>query len=67
MCWGVALTLSPLAAGETLDRLGGRALWTACLLLALAVGAGHLLTAGPRRHRLAAVAAAAPDERPAAP
>jgi MFS family permease len=66
MCWGVALTLSPLAAGETLDRLGGRALWTACLLLALAVGAGHLLTAGPRRHRLAAVAAA-PDERPAAP
>jgi MFS family permease len=55
MCFGIAFSLSPLAAGEVLQRLGGRALWLLCLAVALAVSAGHLLTAEPRRKRLAAL------------
>jgi len=58
MCWGVAFTLSPLGAGEALQRLGGRTLWLLCLAVALVVAAGHVLTAGPRRLRLAALASA---------
>jgi MFS family permease len=57
MCWGVAFTLSPLAAGEAMQRLGTRSLWLLCLAVALAVAFGHLVTAGPRRNRLAALAA----------
>jgi hypothetical protein len=57
MCWGIAFTLSPLGAGEVMQRLGARTLWLLCLALSLAVAAGHLLTAGPRRARLAALAA----------
>jgi len=36
-----------------MQRLGARALWLLCLAVALAVAAGHLLTAEPRRRRLA--------------
>ena len=57
MCWGIAFTLSPLEAGEVIQRLGARTLWLLCLAISLAVAAGHLLTAGPRRARLAALAA----------
>ena len=55
MCWGVAFTLSPLGAGEVLQRAGARTLWLLCLAVALAVSAGHLLSAGARRRRLAAL------------
>jgi MFS family permease len=55
MCWGIAFTLSPLAAGELMQRLGGRALWLLCFVVAIAVAAGHLLTAEPRRRRLVAL------------
>ncbi len=57
MCWGIAFTLSPLGAGEVIQRLGARTLWLLCLAVSLAAAAGHLLTAGPRRSRLAALAA----------
>jgi len=63
MCFGIAFTLSPLAAGEVLQRLGGRALWLLCLAVALVVSAGHLLTAEPRRRRLAALLQS-PAEQP---
>jgi MFS family permease len=56
MCWGAALTLSPLAAGEVLHRLGAQALWLLCVVLAIGVAAGHLLTGGSRRGRLAVAA-----------
>src|SRR5712664_939862 len=55
MCWGAAFTISPFAAGEVIQRFGARALWLLCLAVALAVSAGHLLTAEPRRKRLAAL------------
>jgi len=54
MGWGVAFTLSPLAAGEVLQRAGSAALWLGCLGVAVVVAAGHLLTAGERRRRIAA-------------
>jgi MFS family permease len=56
MCWGVAFTLAPLGAGASIQRLGARSLWLLCLAVGLAVAALHLLTAGPRRSRLAALA-----------
>jgi MFS family permease len=56
MTWGVAFTVSPLAAGEAMQRFGARALWLLCLAVAAAVAVGHLLTAEPRRKRLAALA-----------
>jgi MFS family permease len=56
MCWGVAFTVSPILAGEAMQRLGMRALWFCCLAVAAAVAGGHLLTAEPRRRRLSAVA-----------
>jgi MFS family permease len=55
MSWGVAFTISPLAAGEVIQRFGSRTLWLLCLAVAVAVSAGHLLTAEPRRRRLAAL------------
>ncbi len=61
MCWGVAFTVSPLAAGEAMQRLGARALWLLCLAVAAAVAGGHLLTAEPRRTRLAALARSEPE------
>ena len=61
MCWGVAFTVSPLVAGETMQRLGARGLWLLCLAVAVAVAAGHLLTAEPRRERLAALARSEPE------
>jgi MFS family permease len=57
MSWGIAFALSPIFAGEMIGRLGQRALWLACLALGLAVAAGYLLTAGPRRRRIASVQA----------
>lgn len=56
MCWGLSLVLSPLAAGAALQHLGPRALWLLCLAVAACVSLGHLLTAQPRRLRLAALA-----------
>jgi MFS family permease len=55
MCWGAAFTISPFAAGEVIERLGARTLWLLCLAVAGGVSAGHILTAGPRRKRLAAL------------
>jgi hypothetical protein len=55
MCWGAAFTISPFAAGEVIERLGARTLWLLCLAVAVGVSAGHILTAGPRRKRLAAL------------
>src|SRR5207248_7427086 len=53
MCWGAAFTISPFAAGEVIQRFGARILWLLCLAVAVAVSVGHVLTAEPRRRRLA--------------
>ena len=53
MCWGIAFTIAPLGAGEAMQRFGPRTLWLLCFAVALAVSVGHLLTAEPRRRRLA--------------
>jgi hypothetical protein len=45
-----------------MQRLGLRALWLLCLVVALVVAALHVLTAGPRRSRLAALSPP-PSER----
>jgi len=66
MCWGIAFTIAPLAAGETMQRLGPRALWLLCLAVAFAVSAGHLVTAEPRRRRLAELEQAPAEPRPPA-
>jgi MFS family permease len=55
MCWGAAFTISPFAAGEVMQRFGSRTLWLLCFAVAAAVSAGHILTAEPRRTRLAAL------------
>jgi MFS family permease len=55
MCWGLAFTVSPLVAGEAMQRLGARSLWLLCFVVSVAVSAGHLLTAEPRRRRIAAL------------
>jgi len=55
MCWGAAFTISPIAAGEVMQRFGARSLWLLCLAVAAVVCAGHLLTGDQRRRRLAAV------------
>ncbi len=57
MAWGVAFTIAPVLGGEVLTRAGGGALWATCLAIGLSVAVGHLLAAGPRRRRLAAIAA----------
>jgi MFS family permease len=59
MSWGVAFTASPLLAGEVIARLGGRALWVACLGIAAAVAAGYLATGADRRRRVEALHAPA--------
>ena len=56
MSWGVAFTIGPVAAGEVIQRLGSRTLWLLCLGVAGAVSVGHLVTAEPRRRRLAELA-----------
>jgi MFS family permease len=56
--WGLALTLSPLVAGKVLQGAGARTLWLSCLATGLLVAVGHLVAAGPRRRRLAQLAAA---------
>lgn len=57
MAWGVAFTIAPVFGGEVLTRAGGRTLWGLCLAIGVAVAAGHLAAAGPRRRRLAALRA----------
>jgi MFS family permease len=54
MMFGLAMTLGPLLGGHLLTLGGGRLLWTACLVVALAVATGHLLARGPRQRRLLA-------------
>ena len=53
MSWGSAFAIAPVLGGEMMTRFGARAHWTTCFILCAAVAAGHLLTAGPRRRRLA--------------
>lgn len=60
MSWGIAFTIAPVLGGEMLTHLGARALWATCFLVCAAVAAGHLLTAGPRRKRLAELREAVP-------
>ncbi|HEY6098752.1 MAG TPA: MFS transporter, partial [Anaeromyxobacter sp.] len=60
MSWGIAFAIAPVLGGEMLTRLGSRALWATCLALCAAVSAAHLLTAGPRRRRLAELRAVVP-------
>jgi MFS family permease len=57
MSWGAALTLGPLAAGALIERSGARTVWAACLALGVVLALAHLAAAGPRRRRLAALAA----------
>jgi MFS family permease len=57
MTWGAALTLSPLVSGELAERTGAGTVWLACLAAGLLSAAGHLLAAGSRRRRVAALAA----------
>ncbi len=57
MVWGMSMGLSPILAGQVIDRLGAPALWALCLGVGAAVAAGHLVAAPARRRRLAALAA----------
>ncbi len=60
MSWGVAFFAAPLLGGEVLTSFGARALWFVCLAIGISVALGHVLTAGPRRRRLAALHHAVP-------
>lgn len=60
MSWGLAFAIGPVFGGEVLTRFGSRVLWAICLALGVAVAAGHLLTAAPRRRRIAVLRAALP-------
>jgi MFS family permease len=60
MAWGVAFTVSPVAAGEVMQQFGARSLWLLCLVVATAVSIGHVITAEPRRKRLVALVDAEP-------
>ena len=51
--FSVAFALSPLLSGELAARAGARAVWIACLAAGVLVAAGHALSAGARRRRLA--------------
>jgi MFS family permease len=62
MCGGIAFVVSPLAAGEAIQHLGARTLWLLCFAVALVVSAGHLLTAEPRRRRIAALTRSEKEE-----
>jgi MFS family permease len=55
MAWGAAFTISPIAAGEVIQRFGARSLWLLCLAVAFAVAVLHVVTAEPRRKRLVAL------------
>jgi MFS family permease len=67
MAWGVSFTIAPVLGGELLTRAGGPALWLTCLGIGAAVAVGHLVAAGPRRRRLAALAAGELSASRAAP
>jgi MFS family permease len=58
MAWGLGMALSPIVGGQVMHHLGAPALWWGCLVAGTLVAAGHLVTAAPRRRRLAAIAAA---------
>jgi MFS family permease len=60
MASGLAFAIGPVMGGELLTRFGSRVLWTTCLAICVAVAAGHVLTAAPRRRRLAALREAVP-------
>lgn len=64
MSWGVAFTIAPVLGGEVLTRAGARTLWVACLAIGVAVAAGHIAAAGPRRRRLAAAVPGVPGGEP---
>lgn len=67
MAWGVAMGLSPIVGGQVIHRLGAPTLWWGCLAAGALIATGHLVTAAPRRRRLAAIAAADLPRSPAAP
>lgn len=52
MSWGLASFLGPTLGAFTLDHAGGAALWGGCLVLGVAVAAGHLAAGPARRARL---------------
>jgi MFS family permease len=53
MTWGVAAFLGPALGTFTMERLGARGLWAACLVVGLLLAGAHLAIAGPRRRALA--------------
>jgi len=56
MSWGLASFLAPALGGAVLSRWGAGALWASCLALGALSAGLHLVIAGPRRRRLAAIA-----------
>ncbi len=56
MAWGLAMGISPIVGGQVLHRLGAPLLWWGCFAAGTLVAAAHLVTAEPRRRRLAVVA-----------
>jgi MFS family permease len=62
MSGGVAFAVGPVLGGELLTHAGSRALWATCFVICAAVAAGHVLTAGPRRRRLAGLGVSRPPE-----
>ena len=66
MSWGLASFLAPALGGLVLARAGAGALWGSCLLLGAIAAGLHLAISGPRRRRLAELAAAG-HQRPGAP
>lgn len=67
MVWGLGMGLSPILGGQVMHRFGAPVLWWSCLVVSSLVAAGHLLSAGARRRRLAEVAAAERQPRTPAP
>jgi MFS family permease len=51
LCFGLAAFLAPLAGTATMQHAGAHTLWLGCLVVALAVAAGHLVLE-PRLTRL---------------
>lgn len=53
MTWGVAITLSPMIAGEVFERFGANTLWIGCLVVATGIAVGQLAAGKARNQRLA--------------
>ena len=64
MSWGVAFAIAPVLGGELLTRIGSGPLWAICFAICATVAVLHLLTAGPRRRRLAGTGAASAEPAP---